>query len=200
MLDMYRKSASRRKSVFCTALTLLMLLSACTAAAAPQAATATITAPLPPSQVDAIIEPSFEPTLDLALDPTPDFTPVPTETPDPAILSTPQPDPQPDTVAYGIQVYRSAYCGVCHTLTAANTRGAFAPNHDNVATNAKSHLADPRYTGSATTVEEYLMESLLDPQLYFVPGYELSPHAMPTFRHLSDEDLAALVAMLAAQE
>lgn len=106
----------------------------------------------------------------------------------------------PALIAQGVEVYRSRYCGICHSLTVANTRGTFAPNHDHVATHAQEHLADPGYSGSATTVEAYLMESLLEPQRYFVPGYELSPHAMPTFSHLSDEELIALVAMLATQE
>ena len=129
-------------------------------------------------------------------------TPEPTATltPEPTAQPEPSPTADADLIAQGVQVYRSAYCGVCHTLAPANTRGSFAPNHDHVATAAQEHLADPSYNGSATTVAEYLMESLLTPQRYLVPGYELSPHAMPAFSHLSETDLNALVAMLSAQE
>ncbi len=129
-------------------------------------------------------------------------TPESTATPTPEPTAQPQPSPTADAdlIAQGIQVYRSRYCGVCHTLTAANTRGTFAPNHDHVATNALAHLADPRYNGSAVTVADYLMESLLTPQLYLVPGYETSPHPMPAFDFLSQEELTALVALLSAQK
>ncbi|MGB5049223.1 MAG: hypothetical protein WBO46_09830, partial [Caldilineaceae bacterium] len=95
-------------------------------------------------------------------------TPEPTTTPTAEPTAQPEPSPTADAdlIAQGVQVYRSRYCGVCHTMTAANTRGTFAPNHDHVATNALAHLADPRYNGSAVTVADYLMESLLTPQLY----------------------------------
>lgn len=99
----------------------------------------------------------------------------------------------------GVEVYRSQYCGVCHQLTAANTRGTFGPGHDAAALNAGAHITDPAYTGQATTVEGYLRESLLEPDVYFVPGYVTSSHRMPPFGHLPPEDIDALVYMLAHQ-
>lgn len=140
------------------------------------------------------------PTQAIAM-PEPTATPGPTATPIPAPTARPEPSPtvDADLIALGVQVYRSRYCGVCHTLAAANTRGAFAPNHDHVATAAQAHLADPRYNGSATTVADYLMESLVMPQLYLAPGYETSPHPMPAFDFLGQEELTALVALLSAQ-
>ncbi|MBZ0296740.1 MAG: cytochrome c [Anaerolineae bacterium] len=99
----------------------------------------------------------------------------------------------------GVAVYRAQYCGVCHQLTAANTRGTFGPNHDAAGVNALEHLADPNYSGHATTVEEYLRESLLEPDLYYVPGYVTSSHRMPPFGHLPPEDIDALVYVLAHQ-
>lgn len=185
-----------------TLIGLLLLLGGCGGAPVAQDSAAPIPAHLEETTVDR-----SEATAEPAPTPAPTVRPTlePSEEPpvkaDPsAPITTTLAEPTLDLVAQGVQVYRSAYCGVCHTLTAANTRGSFAPNLDHVAAAAREHLADPGYTGSATTVAEYLMESLLTPQRYLVPGYEISPHAMPPFSHLSETDLNALVAMLSAQE
>ncbi len=99
----------------------------------------------------------------------------------------------------GIAVYLEAYCGSCHALTAAETWGNFGPAHDGVATIAEERLADPNYDGSATTPEEYLRESILQPQQYFVPTYASSPHRMPAYTHLPEEEIEAMVYMLLQQ-
>lgn len=107
-----------------------------------------------------------------------------------------------DTALYerGISVYRSQYCGSCHTLSAANTRGILAPNHDAAALSAAQQIALPGYTGSATTVEDYLRESLLEPEAYRAQGFELTNHHMPAYVHLPPQDIDALVYMLAQQQ
>ncbi len=109
------------------------------------------------------------------------------------------PAPDPEIIARGVEVYRSSYCGVCHTLTAANTRGTFGPPHDNAGADAARHLADPRYRGAATTPQAYIRESLLEPGAFYTPGYESTNHHMPAFIHLAEEDIDALVIMLASQ-
>jgi len=153
-------------------------------------------APEPPTALSPLRTPTQPPTPT----PSPKTTPTPTRETQSIPTEQPAPEPDADLIAQGIQVYRSQYCGICHTLTAASTRGTFGPNHDHVAAQALDHLANPRYNGSATSVPEYLMESLITPQLYLVPGYETSPHPMPPFGHLSQDDLAALVALLSVQE
>jgi hypothetical protein len=35
--------------------------------------------------------------------------------------------------------------------------------------------------------------------VYLVPGFAMTPHAMPSFAHLTSEDVDALVALLLAQ-
>jgi mono/diheme cytochrome c family protein len=103
-------------------------------------------------------------------------------------------------LAQGIDIYHQSYCGVCHTLTLAETKGTFAPNQDNIGTVAAERVRDPDYKGSANTAEEYLIESLVSPQAYVVAGYELTRHKMPSFSHLDDEALQALVQMLLQQK
>lgn len=118
--------------------------------------------------------------------------------------SGPPPDASPGAgapalIEVGLAVYRQQYCGVCHVLSAAGTRGAFGPPHDGMGATAEARIADPGYTGSATTAAEYIMESLIDPYIYLVPGYAATPHRMPPYSHLDPASLDALVAMLLAQ-
>jgi len=40
-----------------------------------------------------------------------------------------------------------------------------------LATTGPARLADPRYSGHAKTVREYIVESIVAPQEYVVPGY-----------------------------
>ena len=99
----------------------------------------------------------------------------------------------------GVQVYLDAYCGACHILDIAGTRGTFGPAHNDMRTLALEHLNSEAYIGDSTTVEEYIRESILEPQAFLVPEYIASSHAMPAFRHLSDDDVDALVYMLVHQ-
>ncbi|MBX3001145.1 MAG: hypothetical protein KF893_21660 [Caldilineaceae bacterium] len=103
-------------------------------------------------------------------------------------------------LAVGIAVYRQQYCGICHTLDAAETRGTFGPSHNQAAAAALSHLADPKYVGTATTAAEYLYESIVSPEVHLVAGYAATPHRMPAFSHLPAEDIDALVYLLLHQK
>lgn len=100
----------------------------------------------------------------------------------------------------GAAVYRAQYCGICHALSVAGTRGAFGPPHDGIGATAAQRVAEPSYSGAATTAAGYLYESLVKPDAYFVEGYISSSHRMPPYTHLSEEELQALVAFLLAQQ
>jgi len=101
-----------------------------------------------------------------------------------------------DLVDEGIQIYRSNYCGICHTLTIAHTHGTFGPNHDNLDIAAKNYTKHETYNGLATNATEYIRESISDPSIFITPGYEATHHRMPSFSHLSVDDIDALVYML----
>ncbi len=120
--------------------------------------------------------------------PTPTATPAPTaESVDMALIQ------------YGVDTYLYYYCGTCHTLSIANTRGTFGPPHDNAAIQAARYIASDEYYGSATTVAEYLRESIIDPKAFFTPGFTASNHQMPAFTNLSTEQVDALIYMLMYQ-
>lgn len=104
-----------------------------------------------------------------------------------------------ERIERGIAIFKENYCGVCHTLTIANTRGEFAPKLDSVVEDAIQQYQSDAYAGEATTVEAYLYESITTPDVYIIPDYMMSPHPMPSFRHLSDEDIQNIIYMLMNQ-
>jgi mono/diheme cytochrome c family protein len=115
-------------------------------------------------------------------------------------------EPAPPTQSFervkldGLAIYRQQYCGVCHELAAAESKGVFGPPHDHLAATAAQRIIDPHYQGAAASVEAYLRECLLEPQRYVVPGYEMSPHRMPSYGHLSAAEIDALVTFLLQQQ
>jgi mono/diheme cytochrome c family protein len=103
-------------------------------------------------------------------------------------------------IEQGITVYRENYCGTCHTLSIANTRGTFGPAHDDAITAASQYITLDTYNGDARTAEAYIRESIIDPAAFYTPGYEATNHHMPAFSHLSDADIEAMVYMLIHQD
>jgi hypothetical protein len=120
----------------------------------------------------------------------------------PTLASIPVSPDSADTdkaVSRGLEVYRQQYCGICHQLSVAETAGKFGPAHDAMGVVAEQRLGAPGYNGAATTPGEYILESLINPKAYLVPGYELTSHHMPAYAHLEQGDLEALVQMLLHQ-
>jgi len=99
----------------------------------------------------------------------------------------------------GIALYQENYCGLCHTLTIANTRGTFGPSHNDAVESATRILKSDRYLGEATSPSEYIKESILYPDLFYTPGFEATHHHMPSFAHLPKADVEAIVYMLVYQ-
>lgn len=76
-----------------------------------------------------------------------------------------------------IEIFTRAGCPVCHIIpgiTGAN--GRVGPPLT-LGTTGKARLNDPVYRGNATTVRDYILESVLEPQRFIVPGYP--EHTMP---------------------
>ena len=146
---------------------------------------------LPPLTTTVALTSTAAPTLSL---------PIPVLLTNTLSAATPiQQAADPAVAEAGLQLYRQYYCGVCHQLTAAGTKGTFGPSHDGIGHLAVQRLQAPIYRGTATTVAEYLHESLVDPQVYIVPGYELTPHRMPSFSFLPADELNTLVQWLSQQ-
>ena len=69
------------------------------------------------------------------------------------------------------QLFIQSGCAVCHTIPGIDAaKGREGPQLV-LGVNGPKRLADPNYQGSAITVHEYIMESILHPGAYVVPGY-----------------------------
>ncbi len=74
------------------------------------------------------------------------------------------------TAAEGEALFRQSppACFTCHsTAPGVNLAG---PTLAGIGTRAAQVIEDPNYTGNAQTPEEYLVESILEPSAYLVPG------------------------------
>jgi cytochrome c551/c552 len=71
------------------------------------------------------------------------------------------------------------------------------PPDEGIATRAQHRFKDPDYTGSATSADGYLLESIIEPNAYVVHGFEI-PSAMPSSfgKKLKPQDLADIIAYL----
>jgi len=112
--------------------------------------------------------------------------------------ANPAPAADPALLAAGLAAYHANYCGVCHTLDKAETRGTFGPTHNGLAATVAQFFADGTYHGAAKTPAEYVHESIVNPQAFIVPGYATTSHRMPSYSRLDDATINALVAFLLA--
>ncbi|HXH86851.1 MAG TPA: hypothetical protein VNI35_08475 [Nitrospira sp.] len=77
------------------------------------------------------------------------------------------------------EIFTRSGCLVCHTIPGiAGADGRVGPPLLLGSTGA-GRLRDPLYQGRAKTVHEYVVESVLEPGVFVVPGYP--PNTMPTW-------------------
>ena len=93
---------------------------------------------------------------------------------------------QPAGAAGAKALFTAQGCGGCHTLKAAGSTGKIGPDLDQV-------VADAQKAGQP--VEDYVRESILDPDKYVAPGFPKG--VMPPFEgRLTDEQVAQLVSFV----
>jgi hypothetical protein len=77
------------------------------------------------------------------------------------------------------EIFTKAGCAVCHTVPGiSGADGRVGPPLLLGATGA-ARLADPSYRGHAQTVHDYVIESVIEPGVFVVPGYPAK--TMPTW-------------------
>lgn len=91
-------------------------------------------------------------------------------------------------------VFAGSGCIACHAITADAPPGV-GPSMVGLVDAATEIINSPDYTGKATTVEEYIHESIVDPAIFLVPDYQ---PVMPTTYQdtLSEEQISQLVEYL----
>lgn len=108
-----------------------------------------------------------------------------------------------DPIALGQGLFHSAVptCAACHSVApGVNLAG---PTLANLATTAQQVLESSDYKGKATTVEEFIRESIVEPSAYLHPGPMYSANAVsfmpPSYGNdLTEEQIDQLVAYLAS--
>jgi mono/diheme cytochrome c family protein len=86
----------------------------------------------------------------------------------------------------GEQIFTAGGCAGCHTLAKANATGTIGPSLDDLAATAGQQDGSP---------EEYVRESLLDPDAVVAEGFQ--PGVMPSYEgRLTDEQVRALAQYL----
>jgi hypothetical protein len=93
----------------------------------------------------------------------------------------PQVDPALIPLVSGVEpipeIFTKAGCPVCHRIPGIpGAEGRVGPPLV-LGVTGPARLADPAYRGEATTVREYVIESILSPGTYVVAGFPA--HAMP---------------------
>jgi mono/diheme cytochrome c family protein len=88
----------------------------------------------------------------------------------------------------GSQIFTAAGCGACHTFSEAGANGDIGPSLDELA-----QAAGERKPG--TSPEDYVQESLLDPDAFTASGFQAG--VMPSYEgRLNEEQVQALVEYL----
>ena len=91
-------------------------------------------------------------------------------------------------------VFAGAGCIACHAVTEDAPPGV-GPNMVGLVDFAAKIIESPDYTGKATTVEEYIHESIVDPLIFVVPDYQ--PVMPATYQDtLTEEQISQLVEYL----
>jgi hypothetical protein len=77
------------------------------------------------------------------------------------------------------EIFTRSGCPVCHVIPGIpGAKGQVGPVLALGSTGTR-RLSDPAYGGNAKTVREYVVESVLEPERFIVPGYP--GHTMPTW-------------------
>ncbi len=105
-----------------------------------------------------------------------------------------------EAAAQGKQLYHALACDSCHGLDAVGSTRTYAPTHNHLRTTAEQRIRAADYTGQATTAAGYIRESIVDPKVYVVDGYQQVRFGMASFAHLSEREVKALVHFLLQQE
>ncbi|MBK9208115.1 MAG: nitrite reductase, copper-containing [Anaerolineales bacterium] len=82
-----------------------------------------------------------------------------------------------------IAAFQKGACGSCHAIAGIpNAAGVLAPDLSDISMAADEHIKSSEYTGKATTAEEYIHESIIDPNVFLAPACptgECLPNVMP---------------------
>jgi hypothetical protein len=148
-----------------------------------------------PRPTDTLVPPTETATM---APPTPTPTPEPTEFP--AVGTDITIDLPEGNVDDGASLGRYWECDQCHITFTHGPLFAASAIGPAVSERAASRIEDPGYTGTAATAEEYLVESIILPEVYVIEHYEEDPMPDDYDERLTVQDVADLLAWLSTFE
>src|SRR5712691_5650255 len=103
--------------------------------------------------------------------------------------------PAEDFIKAGQDIfYGKGTCALCHEI---GKKGERCPDLAGVGARAETRVKEAGYHGKATNGAEYIVESVMDPTVYVVEGYQ--PSMPPVGRQLNDLEIVAVVSFLQSQ-
>ena len=106
-----------------------------------------------------------------------------------------------------VDLFAAQACAGCHTVEGSDDGGLTCPPLGEIASVAAERIAAADYTGTATTAEEYIRESIVAPNDHLVAAPEGKVYAagstslMPaTFASIDEDQLENLIAWLMSKE
>jgi hypothetical protein len=128
--------------------------------------------------------------------PTATFTAVPTPTERVPVGTDIKVDLPQGDLERGETIARMKSCIHCH-VDAIATRFESGDDMPRMTERGELRIADPAYNGSATSGGEYILESILLPEIYIVPGTPAGAKMPTNFDQLlTKQDLADLLVWL----
>ena len=187
-------TATNGSRLFALLLALSLLLTACGQAAQPTATATLAPTPVPPTATATTVPTAEQPAATATLPPTPASQSIPVPEIDLA-MELPEGDPQRGqgrVLSYG--------CLGCHQDTQYAPVFESGEGLPGIMERGELRMADPAYQGHASTNREYVIESILAPQIYIVAGEWGDP--MPMFYNvrMTEQELANILAWLETLE
>jgi mono/diheme cytochrome c family protein len=103
--------------------------------------------------------------------------------------------PVEDFVKAGYEIFfGKGTCALCHEI---GKKGERCPDLAGAGERAEARVKEAAYKGKASNGAEYIVESLHEPVVYVVEGYQ--PSMPPLGRQLSDLEIVAIVAFVQSQ-
>ncbi len=104
-----------------------------------------------------------------------------------------------ETNVVTLQAFQKGGCGACHVIPGVpGASGTLGPDLSQISSLAEKYITSSEYSGNAKSVEEFIRESILDPQAFIAPECPTGPcqaGLMPANFNatLTEEELQALI-------
>lgn len=87
-------------------------------------------------------------------------------------------------------------CVGCHVSTTTGPAWAATADQPGIGARAETRFSEPGYTGAATSAQQYLLESIVNPSVHIIPGFEAVQMPATYGQTMTAQDAADLIAYL----